>query len=271
MPGENEEADSVKKVKTMKVSQAEYETFKNNKNFFYEAINSYDKSKFKFAHVDSIDVFEFIDELQVYPIQTFERFQEIDGYLKNQWAGMFYLYLTDLQNKKKASDILDVVSEIKNTNDMMKQMVNELGKNLLNNGDDYEKIIQHQNQTLLSFYAEQLAEKVDFDTRQDIDNEELKELSKFIYEVILESDLFYNYYSNNSINSATFREAFANKISEFNNTHKNTKLVIKAFNYYSINSNYHKKIKPIIDSDINMKNFFFSKLIEELKSSILPF
>jgi hypothetical protein len=62
---------------------SEYQTFLRNK----------DNSSITYAHVDSVNVFHLIEDILARPrnnpIHTFERFADIESWLREQWAGMF--------------------------------------------------------------------------------------------------------------------------------------------------------------------------------------
>lgn len=249
---------------------AEYETFKNNKAFFYNEVNKCEKCDFKFAHADSINIFEFIDELKINAMCTFERFQDIENYLKNQWAGMFYLYLVDIQNKKQSMEIIDSVSEIKNISDRMNQMLNELGKTILSDSGVYEKIIKEQNHTLLKFFAEQAVGNIKFEAEFGTPADNFKLMSELVYDNILEN----KFCGTNVVNAKKYEE-FKTKwdeiISEMNNQLIDLKMKIISINRLAIYSSYQKEIKPIIIKDVEYKRSLLEYLAYEFCDKASPF
>ena len=80
----------------------EYHTYLKNK----------DNSTFVPNFVDSINVFKFIDDVYGLgagnPIQPFELSQDITGYLKNQWAGLFQRLLQKYTQTKERESIADL-------------------------------------------------------------------------------------------------------------------------------------------------------------------
>jgi hypothetical protein len=61
---------------------AEYQTYTHNKHV--KGIN--------YVHVDSVNVFLFIEEIVAQshnPVQAFEKYQDIESWLREQWAGFF--------------------------------------------------------------------------------------------------------------------------------------------------------------------------------------
>lgn len=83
---------------------SEYQTYKENQDFFDQLNASLERvsHEFKFAHVDSVNIFKFIDIVKTKAIKTFDKVEEIEVYAKAQIAGMFYLYLESL--KKEADN-----------------------------------------------------------------------------------------------------------------------------------------------------------------------
>jgi hypothetical protein len=62
---------------------ADYETYLKNK----------DNSSIDYAHVDSVNIFHLIDEILARPrnnpIRQFDKYSDIEEWLKEQWAGLF--------------------------------------------------------------------------------------------------------------------------------------------------------------------------------------
>lgn len=65
--------------------------------------------------VDSTKIFEFIEEVQAQAINNalvpFSDFEEMRSYLKQQWGGMMYRFLTSEGEAKRVSDILSTLSD----------------------------------------------------------------------------------------------------------------------------------------------------------------
>jgi hypothetical protein len=65
-----------------------------NRDVFSEFLtyqNNRDNDSVRYAHVDSVNVFQFIEEIQVNnkPIRTFDEYNEVEEWLRLQWAGFF--------------------------------------------------------------------------------------------------------------------------------------------------------------------------------------
>ena len=66
-----------------------------------------------YPSVDDIKIFEFIDEVRKSPynnaIFPFADFRDIESYLKKQWAGMVYDFLTNQIETRKVSDLFEEI------------------------------------------------------------------------------------------------------------------------------------------------------------------
>jgi hypothetical protein len=86
---------------------AEYETYLNN-------IDS--KSTIKYAHVNSVNVFKFLEEIlsrpRNNPIKTFERFSDIEIWLREQWAGLFRDHLHRKSSQQQIKALADQVTAL---------------------------------------------------------------------------------------------------------------------------------------------------------------
>ncbi len=91
---------------------SEYQTFLKNRG----------NQNIVYAHVDSINIFHLIEHILTRPrnnpIHTFERFSEIEAWLKEQWAGLFREFLhrrSDQQQIATLSSQVDNLNEINKT------------------------------------------------------------------------------------------------------------------------------------------------------------
>lgn len=79
---------------------AEYMTYQRNK----------ENRDISYAHVDSVNIFKLIDDISSKPrnnpIKTFEKYGDIETWLKDQWAGLF----RDLINKRSEQQQLNALS-----------------------------------------------------------------------------------------------------------------------------------------------------------------
>lgn len=85
---------------------SEYQTYLRNKT----------TKNIQYAHVDSINIFQVIEEIlskpRNNPVHTFERFPEIEAWLREQWAGFFRELLQRMSNQKQISTLSSQVETL---------------------------------------------------------------------------------------------------------------------------------------------------------------
>jgi hypothetical protein len=241
---------------------AEFQTYKENKILINTLYNSEIAAAnevqtllpFKFAHVDSPNVFEFINELKPFAIQTFESFEEIADYLTNQWAGMFYLYLNSLQDKKSENEILNSVSELKSISAQMKDMINEVGKSVLGESGEYEKIIESQNIKILEYFAEKFILSINFiDTTEE--EKYFPMLANILIDDFLNSNTLNEFYINNMKLSLSFHKQLKDLIVRINNkidaetAPYDTSFKIESVDFTNFYKEYFNEIRPLINNN----------------------
>lgn len=261
---------------------SEYQTYKENQEYFEELYKSISEpKKFRFAHVDHINVFRFIDVLKAKPIKTFEKVEEIEIYIKLQLSGMFYLYLESLKKKSDDNAILDTITELNNVTLRMNEMLTSVGKEILRDDvQEYEKVIENQFKMLIDYFGEEFNSSIKFENSLDFDKDKNFDLGKIVdilYYKSIKSVLPSKSWSTiEEIDDALkFEVKKDNEL--LNEIQKellliDERLVIKRFAFRLLNNKYHKKVLPFIRSnsdEISIKN----KLKDELYKNIfdLPF
>jgi hypothetical protein len=120
--------------------KSEYETFKNNR----------DNDSIKYAHVDSVNIFYFIDRIfkqnRNNPVNEFEKQTEIEEWLKLQWSGLFREFIRNRKSKTEISSLASQVNEMSNINTTLKRYMEELISN--NPNTDGEKLIEQEEERL---------------------------------------------------------------------------------------------------------------------------
>jgi hypothetical protein len=90
---------------------AEHHVYLENKNNSGVDINN-----IKFPSVDTVKIFDFIDEVRKQSvnnaIQPFANFIDIEDYIKNQFAGLFFSFLTKANEEKRVSDIVEQIFKV---------------------------------------------------------------------------------------------------------------------------------------------------------------
>ena len=98
-----------------------YTKNKNNTNINIKDIN--------FPSVDSIKIFEFIDIVRKQTINNaihpFDNFNDIENYIKNQFAGLFFSYLTNASEERR---VVDIVEQMLVVNDKIEYISSQLLK-----------------------------------------------------------------------------------------------------------------------------------------------
>lgn len=120
---------------------SEYQTFLVNKN----------NSQVVYAHVDSVNIFKFIEKILLLPknnpIHTFERFIDIEFWLKEQWAGLFRELLKRMAEQKQFAQLSFQVEELKSVNGTLKSYLELVMKNVAK-ADESEMLIKVEEEKL---------------------------------------------------------------------------------------------------------------------------
>jgi len=86
-----------------------------------------DINKIHFPSVDSIAIFDFIDMVRKQPknnaIQPFSDFDDIENYIKNQFAGMFFSFLSKAIDEKKNTENVELIFNGNNKNEFLSSKV----------------------------------------------------------------------------------------------------------------------------------------------------
>jgi len=254
---------------------SEYLTFTENKLVFEDLLKA-KKSNFRFAHVDSPNVFKFIEYLKNKPIKTFEKFEEIEEYLKNQISGLFYLYLEQLQRKKDDERILDTVAELNNVTKRMNEMIKGVGRKVIGE-EEYNKITTKQSELLIEFYVQSVYDNLNIEAeiKEDLPKDVCEKLAKALYtNYITDSRPKEEYEKSNYLEYFKLKTLKKRELLDhFFKIDRRLKLI--DINYERVGLKYLQNIKPIIDNDetgelIRFLLKLLTKMIDE-KTSPLPF
>ena len=120
----------------------EYDTYRSNR----------DNENINYAHVSSVNVFKFIDEIYELKVgnfvKPFEKFEDISEWLKMQWSGMFADYIKQSNSNielKKMSDRIDELGAITGT---LKKYTEALMEKI--QPENFKKIIEIENLKIIS-------------------------------------------------------------------------------------------------------------------------
>lgn len=235
---------------------SEFQTYKENQEYFEELYiqKTKESNGFKFAHVDHVNVFRFIDGIRTKPIKTFEKVEEIEDYIKAQLSGMFYLYLESLKKQSDDNKILDAVAELNNVTLRMNEMLSSVGKEILGKDkEEYERVIESQLKIMIDFFGEQFRSSIDFEnyfSEELLEQLDLESVAKILYTEGLKGNL----------PLPTF-----GKKTSFKEMHK---FIVDAD--AMISSEIQSKLYKI-HPDLVLKKFDFRTLNRVLREKVLPF
>jgi hypothetical protein len=116
----------------------EYETFKRNKN----------NTKIDYAHVDSINIFHFLDHIvklpKNNPIHQFDKSQEIENWLKKQWAGLFRNLIAQKSQHEEIKSLASQVETLSNLNKTLKNYLEDIISKISKVDEDKDIIKEEQ-------------------------------------------------------------------------------------------------------------------------------
>ncbi|MEW5926898.1 MAG: DUF4062 domain-containing protein [Gemmatimonadota bacterium] len=119
---------------------AEYHTFQKNRV----------RSDINYAHVDSANVFLFIEDIvnqpRNNPIQTFDRYSDIEEWLRDQWAGLFRELLHRRSSQKQIASLAAQVSDLAEVNRTLRRYLEEVIAKV--SPDESASIITAENERL---------------------------------------------------------------------------------------------------------------------------
>jgi len=233
---------------------SEYQTYKENQDYFEYITKEKNTSPiFKFAHVDDINIFRFIDLVRNKPIKTFDKVDEIEHYLKHQFAGLFYSYLENLKKESEKTKILDTVSELNNVALRMNEMLTSVGKKILGNeNEEYEEVIFNQLKIIIKSFTEHFYQYISFEN--EYSNDVLNDIN--INEIV---DVFvkvclYDYNLNDEKKKySAYRDIERNLLDTINKelTQIDPRVTFKKIDIFHITIRFKQNVEPFIN---NVKN-----------------
>lgn len=125
----------------------DYETFLRNK----------DNKSISYAHVDSVNIFHLIEEILAQPrnnaIQQFDRYADIESWLKEQWAGLFRELLSRTSSQRQIASLASQVNELAEINKTLKTYLEEV----------VSKIAPEESAQLIKSETKRLEESIEFE------------------------------------------------------------------------------------------------------------
>ncbi|HEV8590641.1 MAG TPA: hypothetical protein VGQ55_00955, partial [Pyrinomonadaceae bacterium] len=119
---------------------SEYQTFIRNK----------DHEDITYAHVDSVNIFFLIEDILAKPrnnpIHTFDRFADIESWLREQWSGLFRELLTRVSSQQQIATLSSQVEVLKEINTTLKRYLEAIITKL--SPDESAKLIESEEKRL---------------------------------------------------------------------------------------------------------------------------
>jgi len=119
---------------------AEYQTFRENR----------DRRSVKYAHVDSVNVFHLLADILALPrnnpVCSFDRYQDIEEYLREQWSGLFRELLKRRSTEGAISSVEREIAGLRETHDALKRYLEAAILKLI--PDASEKIIEEEHRRI---------------------------------------------------------------------------------------------------------------------------
>jgi hypothetical protein len=86
-----------------------------------------DEKEIRYPNADNYQIFEFIDEVQSASLNNalvpFRDFNDIESYLRQQWAGMLFGFLSQKSQADKVEDTLEMLTKISSRVEMLSSQI----------------------------------------------------------------------------------------------------------------------------------------------------
>ena len=117
----------------------EYDTFQLNR----------DKADISYAHVDSVNIFLLIESILAMPrrnpYHTFEKYEDIENWLRDQWSGLFRELLKNQIEQQQITTIKDEVEQLKEQNNTLRNLIQGF---MMKPKEEYEALIEGEEKRL---------------------------------------------------------------------------------------------------------------------------
>ncbi|MFN9804772.1 MAG: DUF4062 domain-containing protein [Bacteroidota bacterium] len=120
--------------------QAEYQTYLKNR----------ESTGVRYAHVDSVNIFQMIQEIlglkRNNPVFAFDRYHEIEAWLREQWAGLFQELLQRRSSQEQLTSLSAQVSQLRESNKTLKAYLESLMRHV--SPEESETVIDAESKRL---------------------------------------------------------------------------------------------------------------------------
>jgi len=184
--------------------QSEYQTYLRNKK----------NAKIQYAHVDSVNIFQLIEDIlgkpRNNPVHTFERFSDIESWLREQWSGLFRELLQRMSSSQQMSALSTQVDALGAINETLQTYLEAVVTKL--SPDDAPELIESERKRLEEIeLLDRLRRNKFFQgvfDKEDVD-------IKLFKEALLEADTFADF--SKKIGELTNDPGWKDKVWKFHN------------------------------------------------------
>ncbi len=133
---------------------SEYDTFKNNR----------DNDGIRYAHVDSVNVFHFLDFILARPrnnpIYQFDRHTDIQSWLREQWAGLFRDLLSRRSESRQLTSLKEQVAQLSDLSTTLKRYLENVVSKVGGGDKGAETLIENEQKRLITEQQKREALKI---------------------------------------------------------------------------------------------------------------
>lgn len=149
-----ERYDSITKKEYEEAVKKDIPTYILIENSVYSEYHTYlrnkDSKDVQYAHVDSANIFKLIEDILARPknnpIKTFEKFADIEAWLREQWAGLFRELLHRMSNQQQIGTLSSQVDDLKEINNTLKRYLENVMSKV--SPDDSAELIKFEEDRL---------------------------------------------------------------------------------------------------------------------------
>ncbi len=116
-----------------------------------------DAASINYPAVDSVKIFDFVEEVQSQAVNNalvpFADFEEIQSYLRQQWAAMMFNFLTSESEARRVADTLAAVTEVSQKVEFLtREVLKAVGDNATKAAVEmYDIIVAKMGRTIVTF------------------------------------------------------------------------------------------------------------------------
>jgi hypothetical protein len=119
---------------------AEYQTYLKNR----------ESTSVRYAHVDSVNIFQMVQEILALkrnnPVFAFDRYHEMEAWLREQWAGLFQELLQRRSSQEQLTSLSAQVSQLSESNKTLKAYLESLMRHV--SPEDSKTVIDAESKRL---------------------------------------------------------------------------------------------------------------------------